>query len=349
MTRKIILSAAALAAILAFPAPQASAQDIHFTQFDAAPLTINPAFTGGFNGRLRAAGVYRDQWRSVTVPFVTYSASIDAPLVHELAGDDYLAGGLQFYNDKAGDGNLSNTSILGSIAYHKFLGTGDEEPNKALSVGFQGGYTSKSIDVSKLYFGDQFSEGYFQGSSNELLNNRVRYWTVNAGISYSQKVSEGFAFVLGLGANNLNQPREGFEKEKNSEVGLGMRYTAQLGAIIHAGDRLALKPAVLYQTQSTAAELVVGNEFAYTLGNPEFRDVNSTTVFAGVYYRNQDAIMITGGLEFHSVRLGLSYDYNTSSLKDASNGNGGFEVSLRYTMPNPLDFARKIAYPCSRF
>lgn len=349
MTRKIILSAAALAAILAFPAPQASAQDIHFTQFDAAPLTINPAFTGGFNGKLRAAAIYRDQWRSVTIPFVTYSVSLDAPLIHELAGDDYLAGGLQFYNDKAGDGNLSNTSILGSVAYHKFLSSGDGDPNKAVSVGFQGGYTSKSIDISKLYFGNQFTEGYFRGPSGELLNNGVHYWTVNAGVSYSQKVGENFAFTLGLGANNLNQPREAFERDRNSQVGLNMRYTGQLGAIIGVSDRLALKPAILYQSQATATELVLGNEFAYTVGNPEFRDVTSTSVFAGIYYRNQDAIMVTGGLEFKGVRFGLSYDYNTSTLKDASNGNGGFEISIRYTMPNPLDFARKLAYPCSRF
>ncbi len=349
MIRKNILTAAGLTALVAFTTAKAFAQDIHFTQFDAAPLTINPAFTGGFNGTVRAAGIYRDQWRSVTIPFVTYSFSVDAPLVHELSGDDYLAGGLQFYNDKAGDGNLSNTSILGSVAYHKFLGGGTTEPNKALSVGFQGGYTSKSLDISKLYFGDEFADGYFkQGIGAEQLNNKVHYWTVNAGISFSGKASDRFAYTLGVGANNLNQPQESFERKKNSEVGLGLRYTGQLGAIIMASDRLSLRPAVLYQSQATAAEIVLGNEFNYAIGNPEFRDV-STSVFAGVYYRNSDAIMFTGGLEFKGFRFGLSYDYNTSSLKDASNGNGGFEISLRYTAPNPLDFARKLVYPCSRF
>jgi type IX secretion system PorP/SprF family membrane protein len=351
MIRKNILTAAGLTALIAFTGAKAFAQDIHFTQFEAAPLTVNPAFTGAFNGTFRAAGIYRDQWRSVTVPFKTISVSVDAPIIRDLSVDDYLAAGLQFYNDKAGDGNLSNTSVLGSIAYHKFLGGGRKDPDKTLSLGFQGGYTSKSIDFSRLYFGDEFIGGNFmQGLSQEYpeLNNKVNYWVVNAGLAWSHRPGENFAYTIGLSANNLNQPTEGFEKKRNSEVGLGMRYTGQLGAIVNFSDRFSLRPGVLYQSQATATEVVAGSEFNYAIGSPEFRDV-ATSVFAGVYYRSSDAIMLTVGGEFKGFRLGLSYDYNTSSLKDASNGNGGFEISLRYIAPNPIDFARKLVYPCSRF
>jgi type IX secretion system PorP/SprF family membrane protein len=349
MIRKNILTAAGLTALVAFTGAKAFAQDIHFTQFDAAPLTINPAFTGGFNGTFRAAGVYRDQWRSVTIPFVTYSASVDAPIIHDLSVDDYLAAGIQFYNDKAGDGNLSNTSVLASVAYHKFLGGGQSDPDKTLSVGFQGGYTSKSIDISKLYFGDEFTNlSWNPGTGGTQLNNKIHYWTVNAGISWSQRTGERFGYTIGLGANNLNQPHESFQKKENSEVGLGMRYTAQLGAIAAVSDRLSLRPALLYQAQATAYEMLVGNEFNYAIGSPEFREV-STSVFAGVFYRNSDAIMVTAGVEFKGFRFGASYDYNTSTLKDASKGNGGFELSIRYVAPNPIDFARKLVFPCARF
>ena len=349
MTRKKILAAAGLSAMMAISGSSLMAQDIHFTQFNAAPLTLNPAFTGGFSGPVRAAAIYRDQWRSVTIPFVTYSASVDAPIVHDLSGDDYVAAGLQFYNDKAGDGNLSNTSLLGSVAYHKFLGGGTEDPKMAISVGFQGGYVSKSIDLSKLYFGNEFNGTTFNPGTGEQLNNKADYWIVNTGVSFSHKAAERFSYVLGVGANNLNQPQESLVQKKNSEVGLGMRYTGQLGAIINASDRIAIRPAVLFQTQSTANELVAGGDIAYTLGNPEFSGLSSTSVFAGVFYRNQDAIMFTAGLELKGFRFGVSYDYNTSDLKSASNGNGGFEISLRYIAPNPLDYARKLVYPCSRF
>jgi type IX secretion system PorP/SprF family membrane protein len=353
MIRKNMLAVASLTAAIALSGAKAYAQDVHFTQFEAAPLTINPAFTGAFDGTVRVAGVYRDQWRSVTAPFVTYSASVDAPIRFGLAGDDYLAGGLQFYNDKAGDGNLSNTSILGSVAYHKFLGgTGDgagDRPGKTLSVGFQAGYCSKSIDLSKLYFGNEFMNGGFNpGLSGENLNNKVHYWVVNAGIAWAHAVSEGFSYTIGLGANNLNQPRESLEREKNSEVGLGMRYTAQLGAVARVSDRLRLMPAVLYQSQASATELVAGNEFNYAISNSNYSSI-STAVFLGIYYRNNDAMMGTAGIDWKGFRFGVSYDYNTSSLKDASNGNGGFEISIRYIAPNPLEFSGRRGYPCARF
>jgi len=84
------------------------------------------------------------------------------------------------------------------------------------------------------------------------------------------------------------------------------------------------------------------------VGNPEF-PTYSTGVFLGGYYRTGDAAMITAGVEFKGFRIGVSYDYNVSDLKTASNGDGGFELSIRYIAPNPLDFARKLVYPCARF
>ncbi len=327
----------------------AGAQDVHFTQFNAAPLTINPAFTGNFDGTFRAAAVYRDQWRSVTVPFKTVSASIDAPLKTDLLGrDGYLAGGLQFYNDRAGDGNLSQNSILGSIAYHKFLG---KENNMAVSVGLQGGYMNKSLDLSQLYFGDEFRNGSFNpGTSFEYpgLGNNVDYFTVNVGVNYALSFGDRFGISIGGGANNLNEPDESLQSKRNSEVGLGRRYTGQLGAVIYTTDRFSIRPAVLYQTQRTADELVGGAEFMYTLGDTYVRSY-ATSVFLGTFYRNNDAALITAGLELKGFRVGVSYDYNTSELNTASNGNGGFEISLRYIKPYVTDFAQYLTYPCARF
>jgi type IX secretion system PorP/SprF family membrane protein len=349
MMSKNTISRASLIAALALTTMQtAQAQDVHFTQFTASPLIVNPAFTGGFSGQWRAAAVYRDQWRSVvgSSAFKTYAISFDAPIVSDLTLDDYLAGGIQLYNDRAGDGDLTNLSALASIAYHKFLG---KEVNKSISVGFQGGYGQKSIDLSRLYFGNEFQNGNFEpGTGGESLNNKTSYFVMNAGIAWAHSAGSNFSYAIGLGANNMNKPNETLQKKANSEVGLGMRYTAQVGAIAYLGEKLSLRPAFLYQNQSTATEMVAGNEFNLIVGNPEFRNF-TTAVFLGGWYRFEDAIMINAGLEFKGFRLGLSYDYNVSDLKNASNGNGGWEISLTYVAPDPLDFARKLIYPCSRF
>ncbi|HMZ89019.1 MAG TPA: type IX secretion system membrane protein PorP/SprF, partial [Chitinophagales bacterium] len=49
------------------------AQDIHFSQFFAAPILVNPANTGNFIGSARIGLNYRDQWGSVTIPYRTFS------------------------------------------------------------------------------------------------------------------------------------------------------------------------------------------------------------------------------------------------------------------------------------
>ncbi|MFT4062362.1 MAG: PorP/SprF family type IX secretion system membrane protein [Edaphocola sp.] len=349
--RITIASVGLIAAAMLLPAG-AQAQDVHFTQFDASPLLLNPANTGAFNGEVRATAIYRDQWRSVLggAAFKTYAVSVDMPIIRDISVDDYLAGGVSVYNDRAGDGNLNNFSALLSVAYHKFLGT---DGKKVLAVGLQGGYYTKNLDLSKLYFGDDFSDGTWQqytGSQWGFLENRTNNYLVNVGLSYSQSVSDKFSFYVGGGANNLNQPLESFDKrDASADVGLGMRYTGQLGAVIGVGERLTLKPAVLYQSQAKATEIVGGNEFHFRLGDTYDDYVIAPAVFAGLWYRHQDAVMVTAGIEYKGFRVGVAYDYNTSDLKAASNNNGGFEISLRYIAPSPLSIARRLLYPCERF
>ena len=351
MIRRNSVSRLSLAVAIMLAAPAAFAQDIHFTQFDMAPLVINPAFTGMFDGQVRAGAIYRNQWASVTVPYVTYGASVDMPLFIERNGD-YLAAGLQLYKDQAGDANLSNFTGMVSIAYHKFFGQ-TEYSGSDLAVGLQAGYAQKSIDLSKLYFGDEFVNGTFVPATSQEyhlgIGNSVNYYLVNAGICFSQSTSSKFGYTIGVGANNLNQPNDAIEKKQNSQTGLDMRYTGEIGANWIAGERLSLRPALLFQSQATASEIIAGNEFRYEVSNNPGYQNFSTAVFLGAWYRSGDAAMITAGVEFKGFRIGVGYDYNISDLNNSSNGQGGFEIAIRYIAPNPIKFANKRTIPCTRF
>ena len=57
--------------------PELQAQDIHFSQFYAAPLLINPANTGMSGEDIRIANIYRNQWSNIGVPYETFSTSVD--------------------------------------------------------------------------------------------------------------------------------------------------------------------------------------------------------------------------------------------------------------------------------
>jgi len=72
-------------------AVQSQTPDARFSQFYAAPLQLNPAMNGVFDGTWRTVINYRDQWASVLdkQSFRTVAASFDYR--HNIVGDDYLA------------------------------------------------------------------------------------------------------------------------------------------------------------------------------------------------------------------------------------------------------------------
>jgi len=104
-----------------FPALMANGQDIHFSQFYASPLNLNPALTGDFNGNIRLAANHRNQWASVTVPYLSSSFSFDVRNWSDQLNGDAIGLGLLAMHDQSGDGNFTNVKLQGSIAYHKKL------------------------------------------------------------------------------------------------------------------------------------------------------------------------------------------------------------------------------------
>src|ERR1700748_3390670 len=102
--------------------PAANAQDPGFSQFYASPLTLNPALTGKFNGVVRVAGNYRNQWPAINNAFITSTISVDAPIMtNKLPDNDTWGIGLMAMTDKTASGVLNSNFVSFSTAYHKSL------------------------------------------------------------------------------------------------------------------------------------------------------------------------------------------------------------------------------------
>ena len=76
MKRKLIILSGAM--LLFF---FVKGQDPHFSQFFASPLTINPSFTGKFDGDIRMTAIHRNQWPSIPKAYITTGASADFNLL----------------------------------------------------------------------------------------------------------------------------------------------------------------------------------------------------------------------------------------------------------------------------
>ena len=163
----------------------AHAQDPHFSQFFSSPLTLNPAFTGKFNGLWRLAANHRDQWPSIPKAYVTSSASLDFPIMQKkIPENDVFGMGISGLSDASANNILKLNYGSLSMSYHKAL---DENGYSTIGAGFQGTYSSLSLDVSKLYFEDQLTQNGFTGTTSDLLTNGTNqsYFDMNAGMLYS--------------------------------------------------------------------------------------------------------------------------------------------------------------------
>ncbi|MEO7312428.1 MAG: PorP/SprF family type IX secretion system membrane protein [Chitinophagaceae bacterium] len=303
----------------------AYAQDIHFSQFFASPLTLNPALTGNFDGNLRVAGNYRDQWPTISRAFTTSTISADFPiLTSRLPENDRLALGIMGYTDQQADGVLKNNFGSISIAYHKGM---DEEGNNRLSVGFQAVYCAKNLNTASLKFEDQLRSDGFTGFTNEIFQGRsfnIGYFDLNAGICYSGTTANNTNFYIGASIYHLTKPKETFA---GGQFYLNQRYTIHGGVYFPMGDQVMLHTSAMYQNQGGAHEGLVGAALGYSLGS----DYDSpTTLYAGSWFRVGDALIPYLGLEYGKFRLGLTYDVTTSALKSQNLSRGGFEFSLIY-------------------
>jgi type IX secretion system PorP/SprF family membrane protein len=318
------------------------AQDPHFSQFFASPLTLNPALTGKFDGTLRLAVNYRNQWPAFNNVYTTSTVSVDFPILKKLIPENDTWGvGIIGLTDQSGGKILTNNYFGISTSYHKAL---DENGWSQIGVGFQGMYGGKRLDRSKLFFSDQLTPTGFDLSTPSadiatLTTVNINYLDVNAGIIYTTSTTDKNNFYIGASMYHINRPKETFQ---GGNYTLDSRTSISAGGYFPIGDNLTLHTSGIYQVQSKSSEIVLGGAVAANINND---DANPTNVYAGAWMRINDALIPYIGLEFGSVRIGASYDYNTSSLKAGSQSRGGTELSLIYVKRN----AESKGLPCPKF
>ncbi|MDB5201524.1 MAG: hypothetical protein JWQ27_933 [Ferruginibacter sp.] len=332
--RKSLLIACALLFTVAV-----KAQDPHFSQFFSSPLTLNPAFTGKFDGSWRLAANHRDQWPSIPKAYVTTSASVDFPILKTKIPDGDIFGvGISGVSDASANSQLKLNYGSISMSYHKAL---DENGYNTIGAGFQGTYSSMVLDISKLTFEDMLQQNGFTGTTSDVLTNgkNQNYMDVNAGLLFSGSTNGENNYYIGASMYHINRPKVSF-KDKNWY--LSGRVTIHAGGSIPVSDVVTVNTSVIHQIQNKASETTLGAALAL---NANADMSNPTNVYIGSWIRLNDAIIPYIGLEFGGLRIGASYDVNISSLKAATGNRGGSEISLIY-IKRPTEVK---GIPCPRF
>jgi type IX secretion system PorP/SprF family membrane protein len=343
MTKRLII----LSSVLMLIGTGLWAQDPGFSQFFASPLTLNPAMTGKFNGDVRVAGNYRNQWPAINNAFITSTISVDGHLLSgRLPDNDTWGLGVMAMTDRTASGILTSNFIALSTSYHKSL---DEDGLHQIGVGFQGAYANKSLDGTRLTFEDGLQlDGTWLRSPSEPINSQfvnVHYFDMNLGVLYNASSNGNNNYYIGASAYHLNHPKESFLGVDT--INVPTRFTFHGGGFFPVtGSASTLYVSGLFNSQAGAHDFVLGGAWEISASADETYPVNFYAGLWGRFSNVTDAVIPYVGLDYGDFNLGLTYDVNVSSLQTASQSRGGVEISLIY-IKKSSDGHR--AVPCPHF
>jgi type IX secretion system PorP/SprF family membrane protein len=327
MKRKIHFIIAVLTLITLFN-QSGRAQDPEFTQFYANPLYLNPAFAGTARCP-RLVMNYRNQWPSLSGTFVTATASYDQHV-------ETLQGGIGFQvmTDRAAQSTLKTTTFSGIYSYQQPI-----TRKFSIKAGLQATYLQKSLDWSKLTFGDMIDprKGFIYETADIPRGGQVKAIDFSAGLlGFSEN------FYAGVAVHHLNEPNESLIVGTSR---LPMKFTAHAGAVIpierkkRDGDA-KLSPNVLYRRQGEFQQLNIG---LYVNKGPLVGGIWFRGLLFGARYR--DSFIATIGIQTDVVRFGYSYDVTISELTPSTGGSHEVSLAINFDCRRKKVKFRTIACP----
>ena len=337
-------------------------QDIHFSQFNEQPALINPALTGA-NNPSRASIAYRNQWRSVTSPYITMGASFETrfnssswqqtgnpkAMTFKQRAAGRIAAGVSIYKDNAGDGNMGST--LANLSLATFVPVGKKS---YVSVGLQASYVQKQLTSANLVFPNQYNGTGYDASINS--NENFQYQNYNyadfaSGFLWSYGQNDKsilgkrqLKINLGFSLYHLSTQKQSFLMSNKNDNALKYVFHGDMLLSLPNPD-FAIQPSYLLQFRGTSNEIMAGMivKRFFKMDSKYTGIVKRSYFGVGVYYRNNDAAILYLSTEIkEQINIGISYDLNVSKLNVGTNARGGFELTMRYTPPNSFLYQKKV-------
>jgi len=319
------------------------AQDARFTQFYKAPVLLNPALSGVFNGRARGHVNYRALYASLLQDnsYETFAAGAD--IRFNAARNDAASVNFSAVQDRAGANGYSRTFAAVGGSFIKMLdeGRGYRQPSHYLVAGAQAGFGQYRIDNRDLWFSNQYDgqnlEIDFDRSSGEPIGafDGDLFLDLNAGLLYYFVLEERFSGFLGGALHHINRPDISFFDESDEQ--LYQRWTIHAGGELPLSDKLSLLPGAAFMVQGPGTSLAFGGNLRFS--NWERWELG-LRVGPWFHFSNQldqgmlmDAFSVAVVFELERWNLGISYDGTTSALGRSNYARGAMELSLTYFIP----------------
>lgn len=318
-----------LAAVFAMAGNRAFAQDPIFSQFFSSPLSISPALSGNGDADWRLVGNLRSQSLSNGGGSLnTKSLSFDGKLFRQKTKPtNYIGGGLLFLQDAGLGGAYKTTNITGMVSSHVDL---DGEDIHGLSVGLGGTYSNTLIDYDALSFGSQLGSAGFNRTlpTGETYLTQVQpYFSLSAGATYTW-YGEYSNFDIGVaGYRFMKTVRSAMNDTAQVDP---PRYNFHADFQGSIDERNVFSAAAMYVLENDLSTYTLGVNFGRILDESE---ALPTVINLGLWYRGNQAVIPYAGIMYKGLQLGLTYDLNVGSSKNAVGALKTFELSLVFRSP----------------
>ena len=327
-------------------------QQSHFSDFRLAPSQLNPGLTGAFKGTYRINGLYRGQWgnfgdsRGLRTIVGSAEFNVKGGLLLE---NDWIAGGISFYQDEAGTARRKYTATGFNIGYHIGL---DKDYSNVFSVGL--GYGTLGSSVSSFILRGQldgttqpnFSSGQFDGECDlpgcdTRDGNQPRSSDISLGFTYKTEINDN-PLRLGISLLHLNEPETTIAVGQGGMIdstmmmpvgGQRMEDPFRRVFALHAetsrliSPKVRINPAVLLLASGGTTEFQIQSTVDYLVSTKD-----QFSVTGGIGFRplpSFDAGYLMAGVIIKDLTVRLSYDITLSSLNTIGGGNG-FELAVGY-------------------
>jgi type IX secretion system PorP/SprF family membrane protein len=326
MKRNLIIYIALLSSLIV------KAQDPHFTQFSAAPFTVNPAYAGVFNGTARFMSNYRQQWANLVDPFTTalVAGDVKIGMVDPDQDQHPFNVGIQLMQDKSMGGAFKSSYGGLTASYHVNL---NAENNQSIGVGLSINYGNRRIDFSDISFDRQFTSGGYNLSlpnGEAAMQNMKPFYSIGAGLLFrSSNPISGTFFEAGFSGYHFNKPIQTVMDDPNQV--LPVRWSGQLTFQQYVNDVNLLNIRALYQQQADVSYLLAGFSYGRIFG-----DEDQNMVGAGLWYRSKESFAPYAFVETNGIQIAFSYDIAYNNLKKVLTPASSFELSLQWRVGDIL-------------
>lgn len=266
-----------------------------FTQYMFNETFINPAYAGS-RDHIAMTGLYRNQWVGIDGAPVTQTFSVHSPLRNEKIGL-----GLNFLNEEIGV--THDVGVFASYAYRLPINAG------FLSMGLQGGLINHTEQLSDVKIQDLGDYAFF---------GTPRLTVPNFGFGtyyYSRNMYIGISIPRML--QNYVDANTG---KAENRVKMNYWHYYVMGGYVHPiNESIKLKPTFMLKA-------VTGAPLEADLG---LHALFNETIWVGASYRTGDSwAAILSYQATPQLRIGYSYDYTTTQLRQYSSGT--HEITIGY-------------------